>query len=81
MLRLLELALFLSPFVAFALWRLLAPARPPSARAVALAAGVLAVLAGALFWYSREDVLPPGTEYAPAQLQDGRLVPGHAVPR
>lgn len=81
MLRLLEVALFLSPFVAFALWRVLAPARPPSARVIALAAGALAVLAGALFWYSREDMLPPGADYAPAQLQDGQLVPGHGVGR
>jgi hypothetical protein len=81
MLRFLELALFLSPFVGFALWRLLAPGRPPSPRLVALAAAALVILAGGLFWYSREDVLPSGTAYAPAQFQDGRLVPSHPVGR
>ena len=36
MLRLLELALFLSPFIAFALWRVMAPVRGPSPVAVAV---------------------------------------------
>lgn len=81
MLRLVEFALFLSPFAAFALWRLLAPRRWPSARLVALAAGMLALLAGALFWFSRQDALTGNTPYAPAQFRDGRLVPGGAGPR
>jgi hypothetical protein len=81
MLRLLEVVLFLSPFLAFALWRLAAPATPPSPRLVAATASALLVIAIALYWFSREDVLPPDAAYAPAELRDGRLVPSHPVPR
>ena len=81
MLRLLELALFISPFAAFALWRLLAPARGPSPLVVAFAACALALAAGTLFWLSRADVLPADTSYAPAQFENGRLVPSHGVRR
>lgn len=81
MLRLLELLMFLSPFALFAAWRLLLPASGSSPRLVMLAAGVLLLLAGGLYWFSRQDVLPPDSSYTPAQLQDGRLVPGRGVPR
>lgn len=79
MLRLIELALFLAPFVLFLLWRFLAIEGGPSVRAVAIAAGALAVLAGALIWLSQEDSLPPGATYQPARLQDGQIVSGRAV--
>lgn len=81
MLRLVELLLFLGPFIAYALWRLLAPVGGPSPRFIAVAAGLVIVVAAVLFWFSREDALPPGTSYVPAELHDGRLIPGHAVPQ
>jgi len=81
MLRLVELLLFLSPLAAFAAWRMLLPAGGPSPRLAMLAAGVLLLLAGGLYWFSRQDVLPPDSAYAPAQMQHGRLVPGRGVPR
>ena len=76
MLRFLELLLFLSPFIAFAVWRLLLPASGPSPRLMVLAAGALLLLAGGLYWFSQQDALPRNSAYAPAQLQDGRLLPG-----
>jgi len=81
MLRLAELVLFLSPFAVFAIWRLLAAEGGPSLRVVLVSACFVVVLAGALFWLNRRDALPPGTEYVPAQLQNGRVVPGHPQPR
>ena len=81
MLRLVELALFLTPFAVFIVWRFLAFEGGPSARVVVGAACVLALLAGALVWLSTEDSLPPGTSYAPAQFQDGKVVAGHGVTR
>jgi uncharacterized protein DUF6111 len=48
---------------------------------VLAAACVLALLAGTLVWLSLHQALPPGTAYAPAHLEDGRIVSGHAVPR
>jgi hypothetical protein len=80
MLRLVELALFLAPFVLFLFWRFLAIEGGPSVRAVAIAACVLAMLAGALIWLSQEDSLPPGATYEPARLQNGKIVAGHAAP-
>jgi hypothetical protein len=81
MLRLVELALFLAPFVVFALWRFAAFEGGPSVRLVVGAACVLAMLAGILIWLSQEEALPPGANYEPARLQDGKVVSGHAAPR
>ncbi len=79
MLRLVELALFVAPFVLFALWRFMAVEGGPSGRFVAIAACVLALLAGALIWLSQDDALPPGATYQPARLEDGKIVSGHAA--
>ena len=81
MLRLVELALFLAPFVAFAVWRFMAVEGGPPVSVVVGAACVLALLAGALIWLSQEDALPPGASYEPARLEDGKIVSGHAAPR
>jgi hypothetical protein len=81
MLRLVELALFLSPFVFFAIWRAAGTDGGPSVRVVAAAACVLLLLAGVLVWLSQDDVLPAGTAYAPARLENGRIVAGHGAPR
>jgi hypothetical protein len=80
MLRLVELALFLAPFVLFAVWRFMAVEGGPSVRVVTIVACVLAVLAGALIWLSQDDSLPPGATYEPARLQDGKVVSGRAAP-
>jgi hypothetical protein len=81
MLRFVELALFLSPFVFFAIWRAVGTDGGPSMRLVVAAACVLALLAGTLVWLSLHQALPPGTAYAPARLEDGRIVAGHGAPR
>ncbi len=80
-LRLTELLLLLTPFAAFIAWRLSLGAGGPSRLVLIVAACVLALLGGILVWLSREGAAPPGTAYVPAELQDGRIVPGHAVPR
>lgn len=81
MLRLVELALFLSPFAAFIAWQLMARQSSPPLRLVVGAACVLVVLAGLLVWLSQEAALPPGTSYAPARFQGGRIIPGHGAPQ
>ncbi len=81
MLRLVELALFLTPFVVFALWRFAAFEGGPSIRVVVTVACVLAALAGTLIWLSEEDALPPGARYEPARIQNGRVISGHAAPQ
>ena len=79
MLRLVELALFLTPFVVFAIWRFAALEAAASVRVVVGAACVLAVLAGLLIWLSEEDALPSGARYEPARIQNGRVISGHAA--
>ncbi len=79
MLRLTELALLLSPFLLFGVWRLAAAYNVPSAATLTVAAGAVLLMLGALLWFSRESALPPGSLYVPAQLRDGRIVPGHAA--
>src|SRR5262249_1344578 len=79
MLRLVELVLFLAPFAIFAAWRLLAIEGVPSTRFVAIAACVLAALAGALIWLSERDALSPGVGYEPARLESGRIIAGHGT--
>lgn len=81
MLRLVELGLFLAPLVAFLAWRWLSPAGGPSLRLVIGTACTLALLAGTLIWLSVHQALPPDTSYAPARLEDGRIVSGHAAAR
>jgi hypothetical protein len=78
--RFAEIALLAVPFVVFVAWRLLAPTSgPPKVLVIAVSATVV-LMAGLLLglWY--EEAEPPGTGYAPAQLQDGRIVPGRVLP-
>ena len=81
MLRLVEILLFLLPFAVFAAWRVLAPAGGPSPRVLAVAVCAVLALITVLIWFSRYDTIPGGNSYVPAQLQGGRIVPGHGAPR
>ncbi len=81
MLRLVEIGLFLAPFIVFAVWRFMAVEGGPPVRIVVGMACVLVLVAGALIWLSRDEALPPGVSYEPARLQDGKVVSGHAAPR
>jgi hypothetical protein len=78
--RFAEIALLAAPFAVFVAWRLMAPtAGPPRVLVVAVTATVVA-MAGLLLglWYGEAE--SPGTGYVPAQLQDGRILPGREVP-
>lgn len=81
MLRFVELTLFLSPLLLFALWRVMAYAGWPSPRIVATSCGLLVLLLAALLWFHHEGALPSGSAYVPAQLQNGRIIPGHGAPQ
>lgn len=78
---LLELLLFLLPFAAYGLWRRMNPQAQPSTILLVLAGcGVLLMLGGAA-WYGTTRSLPRDSTYVPAQLDGGRIEPGHAEPR
>ena len=72
-----EVALFLTPFVLYAAWRLLVPLLPMLAVWIALGVVGVVVLAGA--WGLSRPHMQAGQLYAPARLHDGRVAPGHAV--
>lgn len=79
MLRLLELALFAAPFLAFAAWWALAAAGLPTPGALALVlAGTAALVLGGA-WYAGVHSLPPGQRYVPATLSGGTITPGHGA--
>lgn len=74
-----EFMVFLVPLLAFVLWRL-AVARgldgPAPAHLVIILIGLLTVGATLVF-IALHERLPPG-RYVPAQVRDGRIVPGHS---
>jgi uncharacterized membrane protein len=72
--RLIEIVLFLAPFVGFAVWRLLFPSPLPPLWLVASLAAFLAVMLGALLWMWHADAGDAAIRYVPARMQDGRVV-------
>ncbi len=73
--RIIEIVLFLTPFLTFAAWRLLFPSpMPPSGLVYGFAAFVVLMLL-ALFWVRYQDAGDANQAYVPAQLRDGRVVP------
>jgi hypothetical protein len=81
MLRLVELALFLLPFVAFAGWRYFSSEQGPSIRIVIGAACVILMLAVALMWLGGDRAISPHDVYAPARYENGHVIAGHGVPQ
>ena len=79
MLRLAELALFLSPLAAYAIWRLTAGRGGPSMLVIATACVGLAALGAGLAWFALREAMPPGQRYVPAEMRNGRIVPGHTA--
>lgn len=75
--RVIEIILFLTPFVAFAAWRLWFPSPlPPAGLIYALTAFVVLMLA-ALLWTSHIEAQDAHKAYIPAVMRDGRIIPGH----
>ncbi|MFG1345611.1 DUF6111 family protein [Xanthobacter autotrophicus DSM 431] len=80
---LLELGLFLTPFVLYGALLLATKGSVVpehwSLRALAgvVAAAVALVVLG-LFLFEHGHVAPPGSHYVPAQTKDGVFVPGHS---
>lgn len=78
---LIELALFLAPFVAYGVLLLLSRGSVVpehwSARALAItAACAVALVVLGLFVFEHGHVAPPGSRYVPAETRDGVFVPG-----
>jgi hypothetical protein len=79
-----EIALFLAPFVAYAvfLWATRAGVLDPESwsrpRIAWLTISALVLLLGSFFVLAQFDHSRPGSTYVPAHVEDGKLVPGEA---
>ncbi len=79
MIRLAELALFLAPLAAYALWRVTVT-RGQQGPSPVLLSGILVGLLGfgaGLAWFGVRERFSTSADYVPAVLQDGRVVQGH----
>jgi hypothetical protein len=73
--RLIEILLFVTPFVAFGAWRLLFPSPSPPLWLIGGLAGFVALMLLALIWVRHVDAGDANQAYIPAELHDGRVVP------
>jgi hypothetical protein len=80
-----ELALFLAPFVLYALYlvatkgALLTLASWPPKVLAALAIAALVLVIGCFVYLAHFSGAPPGSVYEPAHIEDGTFVPGRVV--
>lgn len=72
--RLIEIVLFLAPFIGFATWRLLFPQPLPPVWLLAGCAGFAVLMFAALLWVRQMDAEDANRRYIPAELHDGRIV-------
>jgi hypothetical protein len=77
MLRFTEFGLFLVPFALFVAWIVLG--RRAQKELIWAAAAALVLLGGATMWFGVGHQLSRDAAYVPAQLENGRIVPGHGV--
>ena len=75
-----ELAFFLTPFVAYAvfLWATRAGVLHPDSWPRARVAWLTIVALGSFFVLAQFDHSPPGSTYVPAHVEDGKFIPGAA---
>lgn len=75
--RLVEILLFLVPFLAFAAWRLLAPGPKAPLWMLYGLGGVTVALLLALILLWKIYATDRQQAYVPAEMQDGHIVPAH----
>ena len=77
--RFAEIALFAAPFLVFLAWRVMAPSGDaPRILVVGVTVAVVAIV-GLLLVLWRENMAPPNAAYVPAQLVNGKIVPGRVI--
>jgi hypothetical protein len=78
--RIIEIVLFLTPFLSFAVWRLFFPSPlPPPWLMYGLTAFVVLLLLG-LLWVWHLDAEDANQPYHPDELHDGRVVTHPGTP-
>jgi len=76
--RLIEIVLFLAPFVTFAVWRLFFASMRLPLWILASLGGVILLLLALLLWTHLRDARDADAPYVPATLQNGRIIQGGA---
>jgi hypothetical protein len=79
--RIIEIVLFLTPFLTFAAWRLFFPSPTPPLWMIYGLGGFVIVMLLALFWLRRMDAGDANQAYIPARLDKGHIVPAQRAPR
>jgi hypothetical protein len=77
-----EIALFLTPFVLYAVFLFATRAGVmdikswPLARVAVMAIVALTLILGSFIYFAHFSGAPPGSTYVPAHIEDGKFVPG-----
>lgn len=79
MLRVLEILLFLMPFAAYGVW--LWSGKRFTRELLWGTMGSMLVMLMSAAWLELSQAVPPGLQYVPPHMENGRVVPGHAVRR
>jgi hypothetical protein len=72
--RLIEIVLFLAPFIGFGVWRLLFPQPLPPVWLMTGLFGFAVLMFVTLLWVRQMDAEDADQPYVPAELHDGRVV-------
>ncbi len=75
--RVIEIVLFLAPFLGFAAWRLLFPSPLPPLWLMGGLGGFVVLMLAVLMWVWQLEAADGNRTYIPAQLRDGRIIPAH----
>jgi hypothetical protein len=78
--RVIEILLFLAPFVLFAAWRVFLPGVAVGPKHIAVFGIALVICFALLFWMRQQDAEPSGATYVPAELHGREIVPPRAEP-
>jgi hypothetical protein len=79
--RIIEIVLFLAPFLSFAAWRLFFPSPTPPLWMIYGLGGFVALMLLALFWLRHIDAGDANQAYVPARIIDGNVVPAQKAPQ
>jgi hypothetical protein len=79
--RIIEIVLFLAPFLTFAAWRLVFPSPTPPLWMMYGLAGFVALMLLALLWLRHIDAGDANQAYVPARIIDGNVVPAQKAPQ
>ena len=77
-----EIGLFLTPFVLYAVFLVATKAGVldlkswPVVRVATLAIAALALMIGSFIFFAHFSGAPPGSNYVPAHIENGKFVPG-----